>query len=154
MGEQQRPRAAGREMCPCPREVTGWGKGQVWVQILALTLVGQWTGHSISLNLRLKSTSYPPRWTEGEQARSGKTTKADLLPKLCPIDSSAELDEEPRPSSPTARFLSEPLPTGKEHGGPKMQKPYPGAANRASQAGCETKGGWLGSRYPATRTRT
>lgn len=45
---------------PLLKAVAGWGKGKVWVQIPALTLLSQWTAHSISLNLRQKSTSHPP----------------------------------------------------------------------------------------------
>lgn len=60
---------------PLLKEVAGYGKGQVWVQIPALTLVSKWTGHSISRNLRVKCTSYPPRWAESGWARPGKVAK-------------------------------------------------------------------------------
>lgn len=65
------PLRAGKShnLFPPLKKVAGWGKGQVWVQIPALTLVSKWAGHSISLNLRLKSLSYPPRWAESKQAR-------------------------------------------------------------------------------------
>lgn len=51
----------GHNLFPLLMKEEGWRKGQVWVQIPALTLYNKWTGHSISLNLTQKGTSYPPR---------------------------------------------------------------------------------------------
>lgn len=51
----------GHNLFPLLKEMAEWGKATVWVQIPTLTLLSKWRGHSISLKVRQKSTSHPPR---------------------------------------------------------------------------------------------